>query len=142
MTIEANRVREAMANATAVDPAPFASEAEADRKIADGAPDSAEPPGRDPDDPGPDADGIVSDFDVPDDYDEDKRIVARFCAELDQNDRDNGRRLVAWFGAGLCYVTGLGWLVWRDTHWLRDEAELDVRYLAQQVVDCIKLEAL
>lgn len=139
----AARVRAAMANGRVVEGV-FQEpddEDDADRKIADDEA-SAEGPPRDPSDPGPDADGIVSDYDSPEDYSEAKRIVARFCAELDQNDRDNGRRLVAWFGEGLCYVTGLGWLVWRDTHWLRDEAELDVRYLAQQVVDCIKLEAL
>nr|WP_248306988.1 phage/plasmid primase, P4 family [Devosia sp. 1635] len=60
---------------------------------------------------------------------------------MDQNDRDNGRRLVAWFGDHLAYVTGLGWLVWRGTHWLRDEADLDVRLMAQEIVDKIKLEA-
>lgn len=69
-------------------------------------------------------------------------VVIRWCAGLDQNDRDNGRRLVAWFGENLRYVTGLGWLYWRGTHWARDEADLDVRLLAQTIVDKIKLEAI
>jgi len=139
-----NRVQDAMAQGEAVDDAPFAD----DRKIADEEDSGIDdengdgPPPADPDDPGPDADGIIDEFDAPDDYSAAERIIAQFCALLDQNDRDNGRRLVAWFGEGLCYVTGLGWLVWRGTHWLRDEAELDVRYLAQQIVDKIKLEAL
>lgn len=105
------------------------------------------PPASDPDDPGPD------DADIPDVDDdgeggsnaaltENERIIVRWCAAMDQNDRDNGRRLVAWFGDHLAYVTGLGWLVWRGTHWLRDEADLDVRLMAQEIVDKIKLEAL
>ena len=66
---------------------------------------------------------------------------AEICAGWDQNDRDNGRRLILWCGDGLLYVTGLGWLVWRGTHWQRDEADLDVRLMAQNLVDKIKLEA-
>lgn len=107
--------------------------------------DEADAPESDPDDPGFEA----GDFPDPDDeligVDDlvaEEREVTLHCAGLDQNDRDNGRRLIAWYGAGLCYVTGLGWLIWRDTHWLRDEADLEVRWLAQQIVDRIKLEAL
>ena len=98
----------------------------------------------DPDDPGHDGADLPPDDEGRgiDDIGDAERVIVRFCEELDQNDRDNGRRLVAWFGEGLCYVTGLGWLVWRGTHWLRDEADLDVRLLAQMVVDKIKLEAL
>lgn len=103
------------------------------------------PPTGDPDDPG----ASEGDFlDGPEDFGsnegmgEAQRIVTRYCAGLDQNDRDNGRRLVAWFGENIMYVTGLGWLVWQNTHWLRDEADLDVRLLAQTIVDKIKLEAI
>jgi len=66
--------------------------------------------------------------------------LVRKCAELDQNDRDNGRRLVTWFGDDLIYVVGLGWLTWRGTHWQRDEGELQARLKAQNLVDKIKLE--
>jgi putative DNA primase/helicase len=66
---------------------------------------------------------------------------ARHCRDLDQNDRDNGRRLLIWFGDNLAYVTGMGWLTWRETHWQRDEGELGARLLAQNLVDKIKLEA-
>lgn len=95
-------------------------------------------------DTGPDDAGMDSpdDFGNNDDVAEAERIVIRWCAGLDQNDRDNGRRLVAWFGENLRYVTGLGWLYWRGTHWARDEADLEVRYLAQCIVDKIKLEAI
>lgn len=67
---------------------------------------------------------------------------ARHCRDFDQNDRDNGRRLLIWFGDNLAYVTGMGWLTWRETHWQRDEGELGARLLAQNLVDKIKLEAI
>lgn len=65
---------------------------------------------------------------------------ARACRDLDQNDRDNGRRLMVWFGDDLLYVSGMGWLTWRLTHWQRDEGELGARLHAQNLVDKIKLE--
>lgn len=65
---------------------------------------------------------------------------ARECVGLDQNDRDNGRRLLAWFGPDLLYVAGMGWMTFRGTHWQRDEGELGARLLAQNLVDKIKLE--
>lgn len=66
--------------------------------------------------------------------------MAQECANLDQNDRDNGRRLMVWFGDDLAYVAGMGWMTWRGTHWQRDEGELQSRLLAQNLVDKIKLE--
>ncbi|KFL27043.1 hypothetical protein JP74_08990 [Devosia sp. 17-2-E-8] len=62
------------------------------------------------------------------------------CAQYDQNDRDNGRRLIVWFGDDIAYVSGLGWLVFRGTHWARDEGDLGVRLKAQDLVDKIKFE--
>jgi len=76
----------------------------------------------------------------PDGLDEAIIEIVRFCKDLDQNDRDNGRRLVAHFGDEFWYVTGLGWLIWRGTHWERDEGDLCIRLLAQQLVDRMKLE--
>jgi putative DNA primase/helicase len=67
---------------------------------------------------------------------------ARKCAPMDQNDRDNGRRLIIWFGDDMAYVPGMGWLTWRNSHWQRDEGELVVRLYSQELVDKIKLEAL
>jgi putative DNA primase/helicase len=66
---------------------------------------------------------------------------ARQCAELDQNDRDNARRLIIWSGPDIVYVSGMGWLTWRSTHWQRDEGDLGARLLGQNIVDKIKLEA-
>lgn len=152
-----NRVRGAMARGKAVDDEPFDpssvtgdDDAKKRRRRTRAPKASAErlsdPPIDDPDDPGPHDDGRPEGLPDPDDIDgldkltADEIVITRFCEALDQNDRDNGRRLIAWFGAGLCYVTGLGWLVWRGTHWLRDDADLDVRRLAQEIVDRIKLE--
>jgi putative DNA primase/helicase len=115
------------------------------RKTKGKAEDQQTPPERDPSDPGPDdsdAFNGADDFGNNDDVGADMLIVIRWCAGLDQNDRDNGRRLDAWFGTNLRYVTGLGWLTWKGTHWARDEADLDVRFLAQMIVDKIKLEAI
>lgn len=131
MTKGSSRVRDAMAQGEVVDGEPF---------FAEGQPETEEP-AEDEADAGDDLVIDLEQMDAPAGLSEDEREIARFCAMLDQNDRDNGRRLVAWFGHGLCYVTGLGWLLWRDTHWQRDEADLDVRWLAQQIVDKIKIEA-
>lgn len=67
---------------------------------------------------------------------------ARHCADWDQNDRDNARRLIYWFGRDLAYVPGMGWLVFNGTHWVRDDGELQISLRAQSVVDKIKLEAI
>jgi len=72
----------------------------------------------------------------------DDLVIARECAPLDQNDRDNARRMLRWFGQDLAYVPGMGWLVWRENHWKRDESDLYARFLAQELVDRIKLECL
>lgn len=66
--------------------------------------------------------------------------IARLCSGYDQNDAGNAQRLIAWFGPNLCYVSGMGWLTWRGTHWQRDEGELEARRLCQLLVEKIKLE--
>jgi putative DNA primase/helicase len=71
-----------------------------------------------------------------------ERQLALRCADYDQNDRGNAWRLVEWYGPQLCYVVGPGWLAWQGTHWLRDEADLAVRFWAQEIVDKIKLEVV
>jgi len=76
----------------------------------------------------------------PDGYDDAIWEMAKHCAAYDQNDRDNARRLDIWSGGNIRYVPGLGWLTWRGTHWERDEGELHVRLMAQDLVDRIKLE--
>lgn len=101
----------------------------------DAAPEEGEP---DYGPAGSDADDGIDD----DDITVEQWQLIRQCAELDQNDRDNGRRLVLWYGADMAYTPGLGWLVFTGTHWKRDEGELSVRLKAQDLVDWIKLEAV
>src|SRR5690606_706861 len=100
------------------------------------------PPAVDADDPGPSDEDLIDggfDGEPPESSDLEG---ARHCCTWDQNDRDNARRLIYWFGADMAYIPGMGWLTFTGTHWLRDEGELQVSLRAQAVVDKIKLEAL
>lgn len=103
-------------------------------------------PERDAEDPGPDNGDVVDPVDeneggdLPPDLTDEQREALRRMAMMDQNDRDNGRRMIIVFGADMVFVQGMGWLVWCDTHWVRDEGELRVRLRAQDMVDWIKLE--
>lgn len=92
-------------------------------------------------DENPDTEPAIDDSAPPEGLSEEDRGKAREGAGLDPNDRDNGRRLIIWFGADLLYVSGMGWLTWRGTHWQRDEGDLGARAKAQALVDKIKLEA-
>ncbi len=92
--------------------------------------------------PEPPDDAYRQDEGPPDDADPSELDGARHCASYDQNDRDNARRLIYWFGLDLAYVPGMGWLVFHSTHWIRDEGELEISLRAQNVVDKIKLEAV
>jgi len=84
---------------------------------------------------------LTDDFAPPEGLTPDDVEKAKVCKDLDPNDRDNGRRLIIWFGQDLLYVSGMGWLTWRGTHWQRDEGDLGARAKAQALVDKIKLEA-
>jgi putative DNA primase/helicase len=119
----------------------------------EGAPEGQEdmggPPMPEADDPGAipddDSDAPAQDDDDPaadalDQLDDERRFCIGECAQLDPNDRDNGRRLVKHFGADMAYVQGMGWLVWSGRFWQRDDGELRIRLLAQELVDLIKLE--
>lgn len=117
-----------------------------------------EPPAPD-DRPEPPDDAYEGDDGTPEGIDPEDLEIARECSLLDQNDRDNARRLIRWFGLDLAYVPGMGWIVFgggqsapspdrsaagvqpQATHWMRDEGELEVALRAQAVVDKIKLEA-
>jgi len=68
--------------------------------------------------------------------------IIRGNSEHDENDRDNARRFMRWYGQDVGHVRGLGWITFKATHWQRDEGDLDVRLLGQDLVDIIKLEAL
>lgn len=106
-------------------------------------------PQPDPEDPGFSPDDYADAGDATDGLDE--RLwnlppatidIIRHNSGYDENDRDNGRRFVNIYGADIGQVRGLGWIIFKGTHWQRDEGDLDVRLWAQDLVDWIKLETL
>lgn len=105
------------------------------------------PPKADPDDPGFSEEDLaqIDDIDVEAGIaglsEWDISVLGK-TAEFDENDRDNARRWVEWDGHRIGNVRGLGWMTYKGTHWHRDEGDLDVRLMAQDLVDKIKLEAL
>lgn len=163
MAGKSKRVQDAMANGKAVDDEPFDpskiagdDEGKAKRRRRTRTPKAEVPPAEPPiNDSEHDSDGPGDNApDYPDDTGEwepdfgemsdDQRLVelaiAKLCAEFDQNDAGNGQRLILWFGPNLAYVSGLGWLTWRGTHWQRDEGELEARRWCQLLVEKIKME--
>lgn len=72
--------------------------------------------------------------------------VVRECSALDHSDTDNGRRLIAHFGADLrVFQTSgernAGFVVWGGTHWNLDTGKDAAFAMAQQVGGLIALEA-
>ncbi len=67
--------------------------------------------------------------------------VLEYCAGLDQNDTDNGKRLLAHFGSEALYVREVGWHTWTGTHWEYEGGQESVERLAQDTARRIKLEA-
>lgn len=49
------------------------------------------------------------------------------------NDIGNGRRFVTYFGDSAMRIPRVGWFTWCGTHWKRDDDELAVRRLGQQI---------
>jgi putative DNA primase/helicase len=102
----------------------------------------AEPDGGDPSfgdhegEPGP-SDEVGSDVDI---------AAVQWCAGLDHSDTDNGKRLIAHFGADLAVMREEGgdkpnWLVWRGTHWDQLDGGRQALAVAQKVGGRIGLEA-
>jgi putative DNA primase/helicase len=67
--------------------------------------------------------------------------ILRECAQLDENDADNGRRLLKWFGDRVLHVAETGWFVWTGTHWEGSTGNFGVEKYAQSLVPLIKREA-
>ncbi|CDP51976.1 DNA primase/helicase, phage-associated [Devosia sp. DBB001] len=63
------------------------------------------------------------------------------CASFDENDTDNGKRLLKWFGGKALNVHEAGWYNWVGTHWDIETGQHAVERFAQQVVGKIKREA-
>jgi len=66
--------------------------------------------------------------------------VLRECAGLDQNDTDNGRRLLLHFSDDILFVREVGWHAWTGTHWEVEGGDERVQKLAQETARRIKLE--
>lgn len=103
----------------------------------------ADAPDLSPDDPRRD-EGMIDDGGegpLPDEpISADPAVVAR-CVNLDQNDTDNGRRLLAHFGEDLAYVREIGWHAWTGQVWAREEGDDIALGHAQETARRIKLEA-
>jgi len=67
--------------------------------------------------------------------------VVSFCARLEQNDTDNGTRLIAHFGADLLHGCDVGWHAWIGTHFERNGGDEAVVRLAQRTAKRIHLKA-
>lgn len=140
MARKSKAVEKAMAAAEEV--APIEAAAAEPERAEEGSPsDDAPPAGDDEDIDAAIGEGEDDDVDGTR-FTADDMQIARECVPLDQNDRDNARRMLRWFGRDLAFVPGMGWLVWRLNHWKRDESDLYARFLAQELVDRIKLECL
>lgn len=63
------------------------------------------------------------------------------CALLDENDADNGRRLLEHFGDQVLNVLEAGWHAWTGTHWEVETGQHAVERCAHQLIRFIKREA-
>ncbi len=63
------------------------------------------------------------------------------CAALEQNDTDNGARLLLHFGADLLHVREVGWHTWSGRVWEREGGDEAVQALAQRTAKRIHFEA-
>lgn len=63
------------------------------------------------------------------------------CAALEQNDTDNGRRLLNHFGERIMHVREIGWHTWTGQLWKREGGDEAVTILAQRTAKRIHLEA-
>lgn len=67
--------------------------------------------------------------------------ILRDCVNLDENDTDNAKRLLKWFGDELMHIQENGWHGWCGTHWDGEHGQHAVEKRAQMVVARIKREA-
>lgn len=62
------------------------------------------------------------------------------AAGFDLNDNGNARRFALYFGENLIWVPRMGWHVWDGTRWARDDDEIEVKRLSQELGDLVKRE--
>ena len=121
-----NEIKSAISNAEPIDPPPHTDEDLGYQNVED---------------------AYHYDFDFPDvgvegfdPYDPETLERIRRCANLDQNDTDNGARLMEWYGDKLLHVTNVGWYVWNDKVWDGQHGDMEARRYAQLTSKLIKLE--
>ncbi len=67
--------------------------------------------------------------------------ILRDCALLDENDADNGKRLLNWFGDTILHVSEGGWMTWNSTHWDSEVGQHAAERQAHKVAELIKRES-
>jgi putative DNA primase/helicase len=67
--------------------------------------------------------------------------ILRECVNLDENDADNAKRLLKWFGNKILHVLENGWHVWTGTHWDAESGQHAVERFAHLVIERIKRES-
>ncbi len=72
---------------------------------------------------------------------DDEMVTLGLCAAFDENDCDNGQRLLKWFGDKVLHVHETGWLRWTKTHWELETGQHAIERHAHEVVGMIKREA-
>lgn len=115
-----------MAKAAPVDDAPF--------ELYGPAPDAGD--GEPPHPPRDDDAGSVVELLTPKQWQ-----AVQQCALLDENDADNGKRLLIHFGDQVLNVLESGWHAWVGTHWDVETGQHAVERCAQRLVYFIKREA-
>lgn len=63
------------------------------------------------------------------------------CAGYDENDVDNGRRMLDWFGKEVLHVHEAGWFAWTGTHWDVETGQHAIERCAHRLIPLIKREA-
>lgn len=66
--------------------------------------------------------------------------IVEACAGLEQNDTDNGRRLMLHFGDNLQHVREIGWHAWDGLRWDMEGGQESIERAAQATAKRIKLE--
>lgn len=61
-------------------------------------------------------------------------------AGYDLNDNGNALRFALYFGEDVIWVPRMGWHVWDGLRWCKDEDEIEVKRLSQQLGDLVKRE--
>ncbi len=134
MTADTEAVAAILAGAEDVDLPPEL----ADRPVPETDP---QDPGPDPDDSGYDGGGMDQPPPPGDGDGIDWGRVEKAC-QLPLHDVGNGRRFALHHGRDAMYVPRVGWHVWDDTRWLKDQDSIAIRTRGQTMSDWIARETV